>query len=61
MAKIIEDSFTRERIPQLLGLTFVPKYWSIEDEDQIWCECVEHSEHSGYLYYAFLDSWRIEE
>ena len=60
MAKIIEDDYTRKHLPNLLNLTFIPRYWHNTEEDFIWCDCVERPEYSRYIYYATLDNWRIE-
>lgn len=57
--KIIEDDYTRERMPELIGKTLIPKYWHYIDEDSIWVDCVENPELSGFIYYASLESWRI--
>ena len=60
MAKVVDNEYTRKVMPQLLGKTFVCKFWSTEDEDSIWVDCIEDPKLSGYVNYLFLDSWSIK-
>jgi hypothetical protein len=61
MAQVIDNDYARKKFPDIIGLTFIPKFWNQDDEDLIWVDCVEKPEHSGFINYLFLDSWRIED
>lgn len=56
---IIEDSYTREYMPEYIGKTLVVKYWHNTDEDSIWVDCIEDPKLSGWVFYLYLNSWRI--
>lgn len=58
--KIIEDDYTREHLPELIGKTLVAKYWHNDIEDFIWVDCVEDPKCSGWVFYLWLESWSIE-
>jgi hypothetical protein len=60
MAQVLDTEYTRKIMPHMFGLTLIPKYWSQEDEDLIWVECIEKPEQTGWINYLFLDNWRIE-
>ena len=48
-----------EKYPEYTGLTLIPKHWHTEDEDSIYCECVERPELSRYFFYLWLDDCNI--
>ena len=60
MAKLIDSHYAREVYPHLIGKTLIPKYWHRDNEDGIFVECVENPELSQYVYYLYLDSWKVE-
>ena len=58
--KIIDNEYARKWLPNFIGKTLIPKYWDDIDEDNIWVECIEDPKLNGLIYYAFLESWRID-
>lgn len=59
--RLIADDYAKAKYPEYIGLTLVPKYWHPEDEDSIYCECVERPELSRYFFYIRLEDWRIND
>lgn len=60
VTKVLVDEYIRNKMPEYIGLTLVPKYWHPKDEDSIYCECVERPELSGYFFYLMLENWNVE-
>jgi hypothetical protein len=58
--KVIDNEYARKHFPHIIGLTFIPKYWDKYEEDNIWVECVEKPEYTGWINYLMLENWRIE-
>lgn len=58
--KVIDNEYARKRYPELIGLTLTPKYWNHENEDEIFVTCLERPDLSGFIFYSFLENWRIE-
>jgi hypothetical protein len=58
--KLIDDEYIRAKYPQYIGLTLIPKHWHSDDEDAVYCECVEKPELSRYFFYLFLENWAVK-
>jgi hypothetical protein len=58
--KLIVDEYTKSKMSEYIGLTLVPKYWHRDNEDLIYCECLEDSQLDGYIFYLFLENCNIE-
>ena len=58
--KLVVNDYVKEKYPEYIGLTLVPKDWHPEDEDSIFCECVERPELGRYFFYLWLENWSIE-
>lgn len=58
--QLVANEYLQTKMPEYVGLTLVPQHWHPQDEDSVYCKCVERPELSGYFFYLWLEDWSIK-